>query len=794
MSDNLFASRCLWLLLMVLTACGSSKLAPAPSGAFVPCQNNAERIVTAEGSTCRCLAGFEANGAECVDVDECASNVCSARATCTNQPGSYTCNCEEGFVGDGDRCVKLIGGVGSYFGCVLDDTVGLSCWGGDFGAFGDGNYVRLPVLVSRDVSWKNVSAANGAMCGVRGDGTIWCAGSNRKGRFGTGALTVELPLSPMTQISVESDWALVSLDYQNTCALKQNGSLWCWGTDDHGITGPVEVDDQTPVPTRIGVESNWRSVSVKSLSACAINTANELFCFGANESGQLGLGAGAPTKVTTPTRVGSDANWRIVEAGYTSCAIKNDGSLWCWGTLPSVNTPTRVGTQSDWVQLSQGGGHMCARRSGGEVSCVGSNFYGELGRGASGESSSEWVALDGTFDDVAVLLSTTCLTRRTAAGANTTLERVCFGDNASGQLGNGTGGAVLSPAQTGTDADWASVSVGAEGACGIRGSAGGGSLYCWGYGLSSASMAVDTPTRIGTDSDWTSVSVGDRNVCGTRSNNKVFCFGSNTAGALGLGSTALFDTPTEVVVSGKTLIDVALNDSGNGCARASTGELYCWGANDYGQLGNNTTSSVATTSPALVSGGLSWQSVKLGGSRTFVMGRVANGRLRCFGYNNSSQCGDNFAAAQYTLPDEVSITEYTHYAVSDRSTCGYVAGDVDCWGQEFTGLPQTQFTLTNVTQMAAGGSGKFCAIHSGGALRCWGRNDSGSLGIGSFKPATYSQGEAVSVFTDWRSVSIGRSSSCGVRQNNTLWCWGGSFAGALGQGTSFSLTGAVSPL
>ena len=177
-------------------------------------------------------------------------------------------------------------------------------------------------------------------------------------------------------------------------------------------------------------------VAVGRAHACATFGAGELYCWGSNDLGQLGLGNADATN--KPKRVGGDSNWsQIAAAGNQTCGIRG-GALYCWGdnysgqlgngTGDDRMEPTRVGNDSDWSEVSVGDQHVCATR-GGELYCWGDNSFGQLGDGSM--DTTRWSPLavksDQHFDHVACGDGTTC-----AVGAG---ALYCFGDNSAGQLG-----------------------------------------------------------------------------------------------------------------------------------------------------------------------------------------------------------------------------------------------------------------------------------------------------------------------------------------------------------------------
>jgi hypothetical protein len=330
----------------------------------------------------------------------------------------------------------------------------------------------------------SVSGAAADICGIRADGTLWCWGDNTYGELGTGNST---PVLTPTQVGTATDWATVSIgwrpvvsgSYQDYCATRTSGTLWCWGDNRYGQLGTGNTTSE-PTPTQVGAASDWAKVSVGGDDTCAIRSEGTLWCWG-------GGGPFGPTDShSVPTQVGTVSNWATVSVGLNDiCATRADGTLWCWGAnangeLGIGNTtyelaPTRVGTASDWAMVSGGYQDFCATRTDGTLWCWGNGAYGELGTGNTTSeltptrvgTTADWATVSASSDNG----SDACATRNDG-----TLW--CWGANEDGQLGLGTaGGNHMTPTQVGTSPGWGRVSISVDDACATRTD---GTLWCWG--------------------------------------------------------------------------------------------------------------------------------------------------------------------------------------------------------------------------------------------------------------------------------------------------------------------------
>jgi uncharacterized protein YjdB len=187
----------------------------------------------------------------------------------------------------------------------------------------------------------------GSSLAIKADGSLWAWGANDYGQLGLGAITYNQP-DPV-RVGTGSDWVSVAAADKLSLGLKTDGSLWVWGFDYATVF--------TAVPTRVGTDNDWAAVASDGMHRLAIKTDGSLWAWGGdNVHGVLGLGDTAYQHVpTVPTRVGTDNDWVSVTLnGICSLGIKTDGSLWARGrnydgrlgfhSNQDVLTPTLVGT------------------------------------------------------------------------------------------------------------------------------------------------------------------------------------------------------------------------------------------------------------------------------------------------------------------------------------------------------------------------------------------------------------------------------------------------------------------
>ena len=209
-------------------------------------------------------------------------------------------------------------------------------------------------------TWKSVNTGDGTTYAIDKDGSLWSFGWNESGQMGIDDKTQKI--SVPTQVGTDKDWAMTNAGQAYGFFIKNDGTLWAAGDNTNGVSGVGDGATSHKVPTQVGKDSNWKTVSCSRFfghTASAIKTDGTLWAWGDGRSGQLGLGS--YSSKTTPTQVGTDNDWAQVSLGNEfTIALKTDGTLWGWGVnqqKPLMNnaryckSPVQLGTDNDWAYI-----------------------------------------------------------------------------------------------------------------------------------------------------------------------------------------------------------------------------------------------------------------------------------------------------------------------------------------------------------------------------------------------------------------------------------------------------------
>ncbi len=324
-----------------------------------------------------------------------------------------------------------------------------------------------------------------------------------------------------------------------------------------------------------------------------------------------------------------------------------------------------------------------------------------------------------------------------------------------------------------------------------------GSVECWGNNdlghlgngsFTPASVAVNTRDL---STGVLAISAKANHSCAIIPGGGVKCWGNNSNGELGNSSITYSTVPVDVVGLGDPVIAVATG-AWHTCILNSNGGVKCWGNNSYGQLGDGTT--IQKTTPTQVSN-LSQGVVAISVGYTHTCVLTNSGSVKCWGQNSNGQLGNN-SRLNKLVPTDVSGLSNSVLSISagGEHTCANGSDGVKCWGSNNSGqlgdysvteslVPIAVMNLPGeVSELSAGGA-HTCAIVNNGNVLCWGSNSNGQLGDDTTAPVRWTP-VSVSQVNDAVKISAGGQHTCIINSSESVKCWGHNYYGQLGNGTT----------
>ncbi len=319
----------------------------------------------------------------------------------------------------------------------------------------------------------------------------------------------------------------------------------------------------------------------------------------------------------------------------------------------------------------------------------------------------------------------------------------CWGQNSSGQFGNGTLNASLVPTQT-DGGNYIALSSGSKAHfCAIQS---GGVVFCWGLNAdgqigngTTSPTPTTTPERISSDRFYSSIDTGYNHSCALTTTGTPYCWGKNSSGQLGDESVTSSATPVQV----KNILYLSKIAAGgdHSCALTGSGQAYCWGLNGNGQLGNNSTTD--RNIPTQVSGGLTFSEIYCGNKMS--CGLTSAGVAYCWGQNFNGSLGiGSLDTVDMLVPTPVSGgRSFTSLSLNAYHVCGVEAStqELYCWGfnnhyqlgtgNSFSWYSPVQVDSAVTYLQAAVGGYHTCALSTNGGVYCWGANNYGQVGNGT---------------------------------------------------------------
>ncbi|MDH5545058.1 MAG: PKD domain-containing protein [Gammaproteobacteria bacterium] len=338
---------------------------------------------------------------------------------------------------------------------------------------------------------------------------------------------------------------------------------------------------------------------------------------------------------------------------------------------------------------------------------------------------------------------------------------------------------------------WKTVSAGTNHTCAIDSEQ---AMWCWGSNAfrqikqnssTTATAIYPSPESISIDgnSHWREVSSGGRHTCAISVDDRLFCWGDNSFGQLGIGNNGAYQ---EVVTQDNVKWRTVSAGEYHTCAIDVGEKLYCWGDNSVGKLGLGDTLRRETPEHVDSPTGTGWKSVDAATSHTCAQDTLNT--LWCWGSNSSGQIGIDATTTEQTQPAKVPTpsqsTYWKTFSVGESHSCAKssIDGNLYCWGEIYIGGIATPNSTSNIFTPAqvitehdyvqiSSGNGFNCALATSKQVYCWGRNPNGENGTGNL-PSTSAPTNPILFNSHIALVSSGKHHSCVLTDLGSIACWG----------------------
>jgi alpha-tubulin suppressor-like RCC1 family protein len=720
-------------------------------------------------------------------------------------------------------------------------------------------------------------------CALTAAGKVMCWGGNGLGQLGNG--TYVDSATPVTAIA-SGALQITSGNFGSTnCAVMQTGEVMCWGWGDYGQLGDGKSGNHNSnVPAKVVLQNGApltgaTQVRLGTVFGCALTgdngTGGGVMCWGNNRFGQLGNGQIVNTIRTFAAPVLNSAGGsalsgvKQISAGEAFlCARLTTGNVKCWGQGGNgqlgVNSTTNTGVPvtvldtsgsaalSGVTEITTGMFHNCAFTSWeaqNPLYCWGHNG---MGQGGTGDLSNATLTLPQPVLDFSRLpvggdlVSAAIISGGAHTCSFTSADGLkCWGSNTHGQLGSGTltSSSDVPVDVAGLSSGVKSVALGQNFSCAILA---WGKVKCWGentHGQLATGDKLDSAQPVAAilpDVMVTQVAAGNGHACALTSGGSVRCWGDNTAGQLGDGTTNESATPVIAIASGAVWIAAGGSTS---CAVLDSGAVKCWGLGESGQLGDNASGAghhqTLPASVLVAEGSPLATATQVAAGADFACALLANGQVDCWGKNSLGQLGRGSASplaatASAVVTDgagTLPLDRVHHITAGGAHACALMfTNRLKCWGQGesgqigdgssgagvFTALPHPVLDhyanppvyLEGVIQVSAGGAHTCAFLNWSDPLpyRCWGSNSDGQLGDGDAstpmqknllsgidKPYPNPVQDLLTFSSPpLDKVTAGVGFSCALTRAGGVKCWGDNYYGQLGDGTNTSSTTPVS--
>jgi alpha-tubulin suppressor-like RCC1 family protein len=579
--------------------------------------------------------------------------------------------------------------------------------------------------------------------------------------------------------NADTTWQQISAGYNFYAGIKSDGTLWTWGNNDYGQLGNGTTTFSF-YPIQVGTDNNWKQVSCGEGHIAAVRMDGTLWLWGRNQYGQMGAGTNR-TNRTTPAQMGSATNWIQVAAGEYGTTMKTSlNTLWivgsCYNTTEN-SAPHQIGSGTDWKTMSSGSG-----------SYYGIKLNGTLWRWSASAGYATGMTQIGVatgWDKVDVSHSGHTLLIKT----NGSLW--ALGTNSFGCLGDGTLNNASLPVQVGTDTDWKEAVAGNMYSLALK-----NNLTFWGWGRNQNAQfgngeSKNTLHTVDGGGAWKFISAAEASynahLLGIRENGELWGWGPNGDGQLGDSTQVSKAVPVRIGT------DTTWKNVSNGfhfsAGVRENGTLWTWGRNGRGQLGLGLSPSAQKSVPTQVGTDTTWKMVAAGSE--YVLAIKENGTLWSWGWNSFGQLGNGTSAeAAINIPVQVGTDTTWQFITAGHVHALAIKKDSTLWswGDGSDGQLARSGNRTIPMQVGtskwidASASGEHSAgIKADSTLYLWGNNLYSQSGNSNIN-APYSGGAG----SKWIDVDCGYDHTVALRKDQTLWGIGRAGQGQLADSVSYA--------
>ncbi len=887
------------LVVGVLAVAPTSPAATEPAFSLEPATYEASQVVAGFWHTCAIVGN---GGVKCWGYGESGQLGLGHTANRGDGPNEMAADLALVDLGTDGSAIALA--AGEAHTCALTAVGTIRCWGDNSaGQLGLGNTRDrgdepnemgddLPTVdLGTGRTATNLAAGERHTCAILDNGTVKCWGWNQDGQLGLGDAESrgDEPHEvgddlPGIDLGTGRTATHLAAGHRHTCAILDNGTVKCWGNNFSGQLGlgdttargshAADMGDNLPA-VDLGSGRTATAITAAGEHTCAVLDNASVKCWGSGAAGRLGLGdsigrgshAADMGDNLPAVNLGSGRTaTAITAAGEHTCAVLNNASVKCWGAntsgqlglgdtgsrgshpgemgddLPTVD----LGAGRTATHLAAGYRHTCAILDNATVRCWGYNFRGQLGLGDTqnrGDHPGEMgdhlpvvaVHPDGSLavwqtppasvaagDPIPLRLRVTNLGD---ASADVVVTDPVAPDCARTLTAVAPGGSVTYPCtRFTTSADVGELTIVAT------------ADHDQTVPVASNGAAVTVRARQ-VEPPAIEMSTGWTHLCAILQGGHVKCWGDNLFGALGLeDGESRGDGPGEMgdalafvdLGSGRTATQVAAGEW-HTCAVLDDATVKCWGRNHNGQLGQGDTDSRGLAPGAM---GDNLLAVDLGTGRSATQvtsgenhscALLDNGTVKCWGRNSEGQLGLADTADRGNQPGEMGDDlptvdlgtgrTATQVVAGERHTCAILDdGAVKCWGENEYGqlglgntadrgdqpgemgddLPTVDLGTGRTATNLAVDWRRTCALLDDATVKCWGHNDVGQLGLGDTQSRGDGPGEmgddlpTVDLGTGRTATALaaGAQHSCALLDDDTVKCWGRNASGETGLGAT----------